>query len=68
MNITTRRNNQWDQIQSDKNKEELMAKKGMKRPDITKQPKNDAPPVPEIQGKAKHGKEKVIKANPPPEK
>ena len=45
-----------------------MAKKGMKRPDITKQPKNDAPPVPDIQGKAKHGKEKVIEPNPPTEK
>lgn len=39
-----------------------MAKQGMKRPEITHtKPKNDAPPVPEIQGKAKHGK---IKANP----
>lgn len=34
-----------------------MAKQGMARPDWTKQPKNDAPPVPEIQGKAKHGKD-----------
>lgn len=35
-----------------------MAKKGMARPEWTHtQPKNDAPPVPEIQGKAKHGKE-----------
>lgn len=43
-----------------------MAKAGMRRPDpkqphgtesnhITHLPKNDAPPVPEIQGKAKHG-------------
>lgn len=33
-----------------------MAKKGMARPDWTHtQPRNDAPPVPEIQGKAKHG-------------
>ena len=34
-----------------------MAKQGMARPDRTHtKPKNDAPPVPEIQGKAKHGK------------
>ena len=34
-----------------------MAKKGMKRPQITpKPPKNSQPPVPEIQGKAKHTK------------
>lgn len=34
-----------------------MAKKGMKRPEYThNQPKNDVPPVPEIQGKAKSGK------------
>lgn len=32
-----------------------MAKKGMKRPDWTKSPNNDVPPVPEIQGKAKSG-------------
>ena len=43
-----------------------MAKKGMRRPDPSephgtesykknKHPKNDMPPVPEIQGKAKHG-------------
>lgn len=38
-----------------------MAKQGMKRPERTHtQPRNDAPPVPEIQGRAKHGK----KANP----
>ena len=35
-----------------------MAKKGMARPEWTHtQPKNDVAPVPEIQGKAKHGKE-----------
>ena len=34
-----------------------MAKKGMKRIQITpKPPKNEHPPVPEIQGKAKHTK------------
>lgn len=34
-----------------------MAKKGMARPDWTHtQPRNDAGPVPELQGKAKHGK------------
>lgn len=38
-----------------------MAKQGMARPDWTKPPKNDVPPVPELQGKAKHGK---AKANP----
>lgn len=39
-----------------------MAKKGMKRIDRTHtKPKNDVPPVPEIQGKAKSGK---IQANP----
>lgn len=47
-----------------------MAKAGMRRPDPrdphgtesnrkTHFPKNDAPPVPEIQGKAKHGKDKA---------
>jgi len=38
-----------------------MAKAGMKRPDDTnrKYPKNEAKPVPEIQGKAKSGKEKA---------
>lgn len=37
-----------------------MAKKGMARPDWTQtHPKNDIPPVPEIQGKAKHTKEKA---------
>lgn len=39
-----------------------MAKQGMKRIDRTHtKPRNDAPPVPEIQGKAKSGK---AKANP----
>ena len=34
-----------------------MSKQGMKRPEITdKTQKNAVPPVPEIQGKAKHGK------------
>ena len=34
-----------------------MAKQGMKRPEDTHtKPKNDMPPVPEIQGKAKSGK------------
>ena len=38
----------------------LMAKKGMARPDWTHtQPRNDREPVPLIQGKAKHGKEKA---------
>ena len=37
-----------------------MAKQGMKRPERTHtQPHNQIPPVPEIQGKAKHGKTKV---------
>jgi len=34
-----------------------MAKKGMARPDWTKEPGNNVPPVPELQGKAKHGKQ-----------
>ncbi|MBR3844010.1 MAG: hypothetical protein IKM39_00710 [Clostridia bacterium] len=39
-----------------------MAKKGMKRPEWTHtKPKNDVPPVPEIQGKAKSG---TTEANP----
>lgn len=39
-----------------------MAKQGMKRIDRTHtKPKNDIEPVPEIQGKAKHGK---VEANP----
>lgn len=34
-----------------------MAKQGMKRPERTHtHPKNDAPPVPELQGKSKTGK------------
>ena len=37
-----------------------MPKQGMKRPSRTHvKPKNDLPPVPEIQGKAKSGKEKA---------
>lgn len=37
-----------------------MAKQGMKRPEITKkQQKNQQPPVPEIQGRAKHGHQKA---------
>lgn len=37
-----------------------MAKKGMARPDWTQlHPKNQVSPVPEIQGKAKTGKEKA---------
>ncbi len=37
-----------------------MAKQGMKRPEINgDKPKNDVPPVPELQGKAKHTKKKA---------
>ncbi len=36
-----------------------MAKKGMARPELSQAPKNEVPPVPEIQGKAKHTKEKA---------
>ena len=37
-----------------------MAKKGMKRPEDTHtQPRNEQPPVPELQGKAKRTKEKA---------
>ncbi len=37
-----------------------MAKKGMARPDWTHvQPRNEVAPVPQIQGKAKHGKERA---------
>ena len=35
-----------------------MAKQGMKRPEPERQ-KNDVPPVPQINGKAKHGHEKA---------
>ena len=39
---------------------EKMAKKGMKRPEVTHtKPKNEVDPVPELQGKAKHSKEKA---------
>ena len=37
----------------------IMAKKGMKRPDVTHGPRNVTSPVAQIQGKAKSGKEKV---------
>ncbi len=36
-----------------------MAKQGMKRPELTPPPKNEVPPVPEIQGKAKRGSERA---------
>ncbi|MBQ8194414.1 MAG: hypothetical protein IJZ47_03530 [Oscillospiraceae bacterium] len=50
-----------------------MAKQGMKRPDYTHtQPKNDIAPVPEIQGKAKHTKQRanpiIAGTNPPAQK
>lgn len=39
---------------------EIMAKKGMKRPEVTHtQPRNDVPPVPELQGNAKRTKAKA---------
>jgi len=42
-----------------------MAKKGMKRPEITSgHPKNDVSPVPQLQGKAKSAKKKA-KVNTP---
>ncbi len=44
-----------------------MAKQGMKRPEEHESSRNELY-VPEIQGKAKHGKAKVINTNPPPEK
>lgn len=37
----------------------IMAKKGMTHPDVTHGPRNEASPVPQIQGKAKSGKEKA---------
>ena len=37
-----------------------MAKKGMARPEWTHtEPENDVPPVPDLQGKAKHSKAKA---------
>lgn len=36
-----------------------MAKKGMTHPDVTHEPRNEVSPVPQIQGKAKSGKEKA---------
>lgn len=37
-----------------------MAKQGMSRPERTHtQPRNDQPPVPQLQGKEKHGKERA---------
>ncbi len=36
-----------------------MSKQGMSRPEGSKPPKNDLPPVPELQGKAKHEKQKA---------
>ena len=36
-----------------------MSKKGMKHPDVTREPRNETSPVPQIQGKAKSGKEKA---------
>ena len=37
----------------------IMAKKGMTHPDVTRGPRNETSPVPQIQGKAKSGKEKA---------
>ncbi len=50
-----------------------MAKKGMARPEWTHiQPRNAVPPVPELQGKAKHGKEParpiIVGTEPPAQK
>lgn len=39
----------------------IMAKQGMTHPDVTRGPRNETSPVPQIQGKAKSGK---VKANP----
>ncbi len=36
-----------------------MAKQVMSRPDVVRGPRNDVSPVPQIQGKAKSGKEKA---------
>jgi len=36
-----------------------MAKQGMQRPEIPDRPKNEAGPVPALQGKAKSGKKKA---------
>ena len=36
-----------------------MAKQGITHPDVTRGSKNDVSPVPQIQGKAKSGKEKA---------
>ncbi len=36
-----------------------MAKQGMKRPELSQSPKNGVAPVPEIQGRAKHGHNKA---------
>lgn len=46
-----------------------MAKKGMARPDWTHvRPRNEVPPVPQIQGKAKHGKEQAKPISGPAQK
>jgi len=37
----------------------IVAKQGMSRPDAVRGPRNDVSPVPQIQGKAKSGKEKA---------
>ena len=36
-----------------------MAKQGMTHPDVPRGPRNDVSPVPQIQGKARSGKEKA---------
>lgn len=47
-------------LRADYTRGDFMAKKGMARPDWTHtQPRNDVSPVPVIQGKAKHGKERA---------